>query len=130
MNGSTIETRQVHWEKVFTNCFCKVDNEVGGKASRNIPKESTVSYSNTFEAVALETVGSTAVVAVLCSSHIVVANCGDSRAVLYRGKKAIALSNDHKVSLSSLFWLLLVPILVNKFIFLVLLLNLPAKQRG
>ncbi|XP_022885047.1 protein phosphatase 2C 16-like [Olea europaea var. sylvestris] len=96
VNGSTIETRQVHWEKVFTNCFCKVDNEVGGKASRNIPKESTESYSNTFEAVALETVGSTAVVAVLCSSHIVVANCGDSRAVLYRGKKAIALSNDHK----------------------------------
>ncbi|CAI9753743.1 unnamed protein product [Fraxinus pennsylvanica] len=96
VNGSTIETRQVHWEKVFTNCFCKVDNEVGGKASRNIPEESMESCSTTFEAVAPETVGSTAVVAVLCSSHIVVANCGDSRAVLYRGKKTIALSIDHK----------------------------------
>lgn len=51
------------------------------------------------EALAPETVGSTAVVAVLSSSHIIVANCGDSRAVLYRGKEAIPLSVDHKVSL-------------------------------
>lgn len=99
MNGSTIDSRQVHWEKVFTNCFCKVDDEVGGKASRNIPNESVDERITTFEAVAPETVGSTAVVAVVCSSHIVVANCGDSRAVLYRGKEAIALSIDHKVSL-------------------------------
>ncbi|XP_022853205.1 protein phosphatase 2C 7-like [Olea europaea var. sylvestris] len=96
MNGSTIDSRQVHWEKVFTNCFCKVDDEVGGKASRNIPNESVDERITTFEAVAPETVGSTAVVAVVCSSHIVVANCGDSRAVLYRGKEAIALSIDHK----------------------------------
>ncbi|KAL2493277.1 Protein phosphatase 2C 16 [Abeliophyllum distichum] len=96
VNGSTIDARQVHWEKLFTNCFCKVDDEVGGKASRNIPEESTDACSTTFEAVAPETVGSTAVVAVICSSHIVVANCGDSRAVLYRGKEAIALSSDHK----------------------------------
>ena len=70
------------WTKVFTNCFLKVDAEVGGKAS--------------LEPVAPETVGSTAVVAIICSSHIIVANCGDSRAVLYRGKEPIALSVDHK----------------------------------
>ncbi|KAL9313155.1 hypothetical protein ACSQ67_018607 [Phaseolus vulgaris] len=46
--------------------------------------------------VAPETVGSTAVVAVICSSHIVVSNCGDSRAVLCRGKEPMALSVDHK----------------------------------
>ncbi|KAL1069881.1 hypothetical protein V6Z11_D12G295100 [Gossypium hirsutum] len=40
--------------------------------------------------------GSTAVVALLTPEHIVVANCGDSRAVLYRGGKAIPLSFDHK----------------------------------
>ncbi|KAK1434221.1 hypothetical protein QVD17_11140 [Tagetes erecta] len=73
---------QIRWEKAFTNCFQKVDNELSG--------------TSTSEPVAPETVGSTAVVALICSSHIVVANCGDSRAVLYRGKEAIALSNDHK----------------------------------
>ncbi|KAM3736399.1 hypothetical protein ACB098_10G160900 [Castanea mollissima] len=40
--------------------------------------------------------GSTAVVALLTPDHIVVANCGDSRAVLCRGGVAIPLSEDHK----------------------------------
>ncbi|KAL9335687.1 hypothetical protein Peur_072868 [Populus x canadensis] len=40
--------------------------------------------------------GSTAVVAVLSPEHIIVANCGDSRAVLSRGGRAIPLSADHK----------------------------------
>ncbi|KAH6782973.1 HYPERSENSITIVE TO ABA1 [Perilla frutescens var. hirtella] len=70
------------WRRVFTKCFLKVDDEIGGKAS--------------LEPLAPETVGSTAVVVVVCSSHIIVANCGDSRAVLYRGKESMALSVDHK----------------------------------
>lgn len=89
VNGSMKDTRQAQWEKVFTSCFLKVDDEVGGKSSTS---------NNTLQFLASETVGSTAVVAVVCSSHIVVANCGDSRAVLYRGKEAIPLSVDHKVS--------------------------------
>lgn len=40
--------------------------------------------------------GSTAVVALLTSKHIIVANCGDSRAVLCRAGRAIPLSFDHK----------------------------------
>uniref|UniRef100_A0A2P2MHS4 PPM-type phosphatase domain-containing protein n=1 Tax=Rhizophora mucronata TaxID=61149 RepID=A0A2P2MHS4_RHIMU len=40
--------------------------------------------------------GTTAVVALLTPEHIVVANCGDSRAVLCRGGKAVPLSVDHK----------------------------------
>ncbi|KAL0463806.1 UNVERIFIED_CONTAM: protein phosphatase 2C 16 [Sesamum latifolium] len=83
MNGTAGDTRQVQWEKVFTSCFAKVDEEVGGNVS-------------SVEPIAPETVGSTAVVAVVSSSHIIVGNCGDSRAVLYRGKEAIALSVDHK----------------------------------
>lgn len=71
------------WRRAFTKCFIKVDDEIGGKAS--------------LEPLAPETVGSTAVVAIVCSSHIIVANCGDSRAVLYRGKESMALSVDHKV---------------------------------
>ncbi|KAK0597503.1 hypothetical protein LWI29_025986 [Acer saccharum] len=40
--------------------------------------------------------GSTAVVAVLTACHIIVANCGDSRAVLCRGGRVVPLSRDHK----------------------------------
>lgn len=72
------------WNRAFTNCFLKVDAEIGGGSGH--------------EPVAPETVGSTAVVAVVCSSHIIVANCGDSRVVLCRGKEPMALSVDHKVS--------------------------------
>ena len=42
-------------------------------------------------------VGSTAAVAILTPNRIVVANCGDSRAVLCRAGKPIPLSVDHKV---------------------------------
>lgn len=41
--------------------------------------------------------GSSAVVALLSRQHIMVANCGDSRAVLCRDGRAIPLSLDHKV---------------------------------
>ncbi|KVI05921.1 probable protein phosphatase 2C 6 [Cynara cardunculus var. scolymus] len=91
VKGTTNDSVQVGWEKAFTNCFQKVDDEVGGKASRNGDPSDVTS-----EPIAPETVGSTAVVALICSSHIIIANCGDSRAVLYRGKEAMALSNDHK----------------------------------
>ncbi|XP_057771227.1 protein phosphatase 2C 16-like [Salvia miltiorrhiza] len=99
VNGSTQasqDARQVQWDKVFNDCFLKVDGEVSGKVSRAIPVEDAKVSNCASEPVAPETVGSTAVVAVVCSSHIIVANCGDSRAVLYRGKEPITLSVDHK----------------------------------
>lgn len=40
--------------------------------------------------------GSTAVLTIVDSTHIYVANVGDSRAVLCRGGKALPVSNDHK----------------------------------
>ncbi|KAI3671650.1 hypothetical protein L1987_87390 [Smallanthus sonchifolius] len=82
IKGTVNDSVQIAWEKAFINSFQKVDAEVSG--------------TTTSEQVAPETVGSTAVVALISSSHIVVANCGDSRAVLYCAKEAIALSNDHK----------------------------------
>ncbi|KAF5452980.1 hypothetical protein F2P56_027930 [Juglans regia] len=91
-NGKIGENQQLQWEKAFTSCFQKVDDEVGGKVGRGIDE----SIGDASDPVAPETVGSTAVVAVICSSHIIVANCGDSRAVLCRGKEPIALSTDHK----------------------------------
>lgn len=84
------------WEKTFTSCFLKVDAEVGGKVSRGGSGSETNPTEGSLDPLAPETVGSTAVVAVVCSSHIIVANCGDSRAVLCRGKEPVPLSVDHK----------------------------------
>ncbi|XP_062120200.1 protein phosphatase 2C 51-like [Humulus lupulus] len=65
------------WEKVLEGCFDKMDEEVRGNA-------------------AARTVGSTAVVAVVAEEEVVVANCGDCRAVMSRAGVALALSTDHK----------------------------------
>jgi len=68
------------WQEVMEGCFLKMDSEVAGNA-------------------AIRTVGSTAVVAVIAAEELVVANCGDCRAVLGRGGEAVDLSSDHKVQL-------------------------------
>lgn len=85
------------WLKIFQNCFHKLDNEVGG-----FPRTDDDIASNLHEPFAPESVGSTAAVAIVCSTHIIVANCGDSRAVLNRGKVPMPLSIDHKVALDLL----------------------------
>ncbi|XP_027173335.1 protein phosphatase 2C 50 [Coffea eugenioides] len=77
------------WERVLLSCFHKVDNEVGGMGTSGANEPSLVP-------IAPEAVGSTAVVGIICPSHIIVANCGDSRAVLCRAKVAVPLSIDHK----------------------------------
>lgn len=74
---------QEQWKKAFANSFLKVDSEIGGALGG--------------EPVAPETAGSTAVVAIISPTLIIVANCGDSRAVLCRGKVPMPLSVDHKV---------------------------------
>nr|CAB3460864.1 unnamed protein product [Digitaria exilis] len=79
-----------HWDELFSKCFQRLDDEVSGRVSRLV---GGVQEPRT---VAPENVGSTAVVAVVCSSHLVIANCGDSRVVLCRGKEPAAWSTDHK----------------------------------
>uniref|UniRef100_A0A1D1YM09 protein-serine/threonine phosphatase n=1 Tax=Anthurium amnicola TaxID=1678845 RepID=A0A1D1YM09_9ARAE len=95
LGGRTQEDCQKQWETAFISCFLKVDAEVEGRCNSSDASQQDSSPSSA-EPVAPETVGSTAVVAVLCSSHIIVANCGDSRAVLCRGKQPMPLSVDHK----------------------------------
>ncbi|KDP22158.1 hypothetical protein JCGZ_25989 [Jatropha curcas] len=68
------EGRGIEWEKVMEGCFQRMDEEVGND----------------------KMVGSTAVVAVVGKDEVVVANCGDSRAVLCRAGVAVPLSVDHK----------------------------------
>lgn len=70
--------KNIEWERVMEGCFGKMDEEVNRGRLRE------------------EMVGSTAVVAVVGKEELVVANCGDSRAVLSRGGGVVPLSVDHK----------------------------------
>ena len=79
-SGKSEEEVEWDWEGVMEGCFRKMDGEVADNA-------------------AIRTVGSTAVVAVVAAEEVVVANCGDCRAVLGRGGEALDLSSDHKVYL-------------------------------
>ncbi|KAK8610069.1 hypothetical protein V6N13_026613 [Hibiscus sabdariffa] len=76
----------VGWEKVMASCFAKMDEEV-----TSCERGTTAAVD-----VVVETMGSTAVVVLISREEVVVANCGDSRAVLCRGGTAVALSRDHK----------------------------------
>ncbi|KAK4431346.1 protein phosphatase 2C 51 [Sesamum alatum] len=69
---------EIEWEKVMVAGFEKMDEEVNKNGA------------------SVATTGSTAVVAVVGEEVVVVANCGDSRAVLSRGGVAVQLSDDHK----------------------------------
>ncbi|WRX18029.1 PPM-type phosphatase-like domain - like 10 [Theobroma cacao] len=72
------EGNGIDWGRTMERCFEKMDEEVNrGRVGE-------------------EMVGSTAVVAVVGNGKVIVANCGDSRAVLSRGGVAVALSFDHK----------------------------------
>ncbi|KAH1193381.1 putative protein phosphatase 2C 8 [Glycine max] len=75
--GSSESHVEWDWRGVMEGCFRKMDSEVAGNA-------------------AVRMVGSTAVVAVVALEEVIVANCGDSRAVLGRGGEAVDLSSDHK----------------------------------
>lgn len=77
----------IDWEKVMMACFAKMDEEVSCSGGADVDVESG----------SLKVEGSTAVVVVVGKEELVVANCGDSRAVLGCGGVAVPLSRDHKV---------------------------------
>lgn len=80
--GADVEDEdRARWKEAMAACFTRVDGEVGGAEEADTGEQ---------------TVGSTAVVAVVGPRRIVVANCGDSRAVLCRGGAPVQLSSDHK----------------------------------
>ncbi|KAI7732826.1 hypothetical protein M8C21_020226 [Ambrosia artemisiifolia] len=80
------------WRKTMERSFKRMDKEVidwnKGTLGGNCRCE--------LQAPDSDAVGSTAVVAITTPDKIIVANCGDSRAVLCRNGKAIPLSSDHK----------------------------------
>ncbi|KAG2267614.1 hypothetical protein Bca52824_062169 [Brassica carinata] len=83
------------WKKMMERSFTRMDDEV-------VRWGETVTSANCrceLQTPDSEAVGSTAVVSVVTPEKIVVANCGDSRAVLCRNGKPVPLSTDHKVFL-------------------------------
>ncbi|GMJ11913.1 ABA-HYPERSENSITIVE GERMINATION 3, ARABIDOPSIS THALIANA PROTEIN PHOSPHATASE 2CA [Hibiscus trionum] len=84
---------EVEWKQTMQRSFKKMDEEV---------KEWTVDDKNSstcrceLQSPQCDAVGSTAVVAVVTPNKIIIANCGDSRAVLCRNGAALPLSDDHK----------------------------------
>ncbi|XP_057872002.2 probable protein phosphatase 2C 24 [Cryptomeria japonica] len=85
-----------YWNQVMSARFMKMDMAVGGMCpnggcSSNADVQMISDCCR--NPVAPENVGSTAFVS---PTQFVIANCGDSRAVLSRGGKVIPLSNDHK----------------------------------
>ncbi|ESQ43369.1 hypothetical protein EUTSA_v10015875mg [Eutrema salsugineum] len=81
------------WREVMKRSFEKMD-EVA--TSTCVCGTTNVSFCSCDPRETAAMSGSTAVTAVLTQDHIVVANTGDSRAVLCRNGVAIPLSNDHK----------------------------------
>ncbi|XP_009624474.1 probable protein phosphatase 2C 75 isoform X1 [Nicotiana tomentosiformis] len=80
------------WKRVLRSCFLRMDE----MASCTCPECGTVGYQCGCPPDTLSLTGSTAVVTILTDETIIVANCGDLRAVLSHGGSAIPLSYDHK----------------------------------
>ncbi|KAJ8616310.1 hypothetical protein MRB53_035682 [Persea americana] len=87
MEGRGGGGEEEEWKEVMEECFGKMDEEV---------REEAEAAGDEVAVSTAKTVGSTAVVAVVGIENVVVANCGDSRAVLSRGGVAVPLSYDHK----------------------------------
>lgn len=85
------------WEHLMNRSFNRMEKEVI-EWNKSVTGATCRCELHTPEC---DAVGSTAVVAVVTPDKIIVANCGDSRAILCRNGKAIPLSNDQKVNPSS-----------------------------
>ncbi|CAN6877414.1 unnamed protein product [Brassica oleracea] len=87
-----LSEKKEEWRKMMERSFTRMDNEV-------VCWGETVMSANCrceLQTPDCDAVGSTAVVSVVTPEKIIVANCGDSRAVLCRNGKPVPLSTDHK----------------------------------
>ncbi|KAK4286545.1 hypothetical protein QN277_003087 [Acacia crassicarpa] len=80
------------WEGAMERSFSRMDQEVIAWNANVLE----ANYRCELQSPECDAVGSTAVIAVLTADKVIVANCGDSRAVLCRNGKPIPLSSDHK----------------------------------
>ncbi|KAJ8764925.1 hypothetical protein K2173_010390 [Erythroxylum novogranatense] len=78
-----------YWEKVMGSCFGKMDEEVNGDGCEGEVELGKAGWT-------VRTVGSAAMVVLVRKREVVVAHCGNCRAVLCRDGMAVPLSRDHK----------------------------------
>lgn len=97
-----VEEEEGLWRRAMERSFQRMD-----EAAMNTCACGSAGYQCGCQPTEVALGGSTAVVVVLTPDHIVVANCGDSRAVLSRGGRAVPLSHDHKVRSLLLYSLLI-----------------------
>lgn len=86
------KVEDVEWSKAMEQSFNRMDKEVIAWNQAALGTDCRCEL----QAPESDAVGSTAVVAIVTPDKIIVANCGDSRAVLCRSGKAVPLSTDHK----------------------------------
>lgn len=91
--AAAAEAEASRWDRAMKRIFWRMDNEV---VARNNEEVVVANCRCELQSPDCDAVGSTAVVAIVTPDKIIVANCGDSRAVLCRNGKAIPLSSDHK----------------------------------
>ncbi|XP_028757125.1 probable protein phosphatase 2C 24 [Neltuma alba] len=80
------------WEGAMERSFSRMDQEVIAWNANALEADCRCEL----QSPECDAVGSTAVIAILTADEVIVANCGDSRAVLCRNGKPIPLSSDHK----------------------------------
>ncbi|XP_042399379.1 probable protein phosphatase 2C 68 isoform X1 [Zingiber officinale] len=95
--SASMPGKGLDWPAIMEISFARMDAEAvaccnGGSA----PGTVVASCRCEMQTTKCDHVGSTAVVAVVEPTRIVVANCGDSRAVLCRNGVPVPLSSDHK----------------------------------
>ncbi|CAM0883539.1 unnamed protein product [Alopecurus aequalis] len=83
------------WKEVMERSFARLDERAANWATTRSSEEPACRCEQKMP-LRCDHVGSTAVVAVVSPTQLVVANAGDSRAVLSRAGAPVALSVDHK----------------------------------
>ncbi|KXG22151.1 probable protein phosphatase 2C 49 [Sorghum bicolor] len=95
-NSATAAAAEPAWEEVMKKVFARMDGEAATRAASRSSNGSIACRCELQKPTRCDHAGSTAVVAVVSPTSVVVANAGDSRAVLSRAGVPVPLSVDHK----------------------------------